>query len=194
MWPTAVLSPSGEPEPVAATGVPVQSGDRFRRPVRWLCGKTQISEARADAWAQEMFIQAVIGPSFTEALNKRQAELLAGEVTVQELDDWREERDELELMILPTRFATDEHRRRLAELREMVDQATARLMAQPDLQELTDLPRTEDTLRATWASWSISTRRSWLRRLVERIEVNPPAERRGPATDVESRLSPVWKI
>jgi site-specific DNA recombinase len=165
------------------------SGGRFGG-----CGSTQVSEARADAGAEEMFVAAVVSDHFAQALDQRHAELLAGEVTVQELDDWREERDELELMILPTRFATDEHRRRLAELREMVDQATARLMAQPDLQELTDLPRTEDTLRATWASWSISTRRSWLRRLVERIEVNPPAERRGPATDVESRLSPVWKI
>jgi hypothetical protein len=192
MWPTAVLSPSGEPEPVAATGVPVQAGDRFRRPVRWLCGKTQISEARADAWAQEMFIQAVIGPSFTEALNKRQAELLAGEVTVQELDNWREEIQDLD-QVQPTRFYTEEMKRRHQELLREVKDATARLLAQPDLQKMIDLPRVEGQLRELWSSWDMATKRSWLRRLVHRIEVKP-AVSRSRASVPEDRLSPIWKL
>lgn len=115
------------------------------------------------------------------------------DVTVGDLDEWRAEIEELEL-VMPTRFGTPDMKRRHADLRKMVDQATARLMAQPDIQALVDLPRSEERLRAAWAGWSISTRRTWIRRLVERIEVHPPSARRGPATDVESRLSPIWKI
>jgi 3-oxoacyl-[acyl-carrier protein] reductase len=41
---------------------------------------------RADAWAEEMFIAAIVSPDFAQALSQRQAELLAGEVTAAELD------------------------------------------------------------------------------------------------------------
>ena len=52
----------------------------------------------------------MVAPEFTEALNRRRAALLAGEVTMAQVEEWREEMDELEV-ILPTRFAADVHRR-----------------------------------------------------------------------------------
>ena len=163
------------------------SGGRFGG-----CGSTQVSEARADAHAEEMFIGAIVSPKFAQALDRRQAELAGDVATVQELDDWREEIQELEL-VQPTRWYDEEKRNRHAQLRRMVDQATTRLMAQPDLQALVDLPRSEEQLRARWSSWSISTRRSWLRRLVEKIDVMP-ATIKGRGSDVESRLEPIWKL
>ena len=84
-------------------------------------------------------------------------------------------------------------RRRHDDLRQMVDQATARLLAQPDLQALLDLPKSEEALRARWATWPIADRRAWLRRLVERIEVRP-AMTRSRASTVEERLDPIWKL
>jgi hypothetical protein len=85
-------------------------------------------------------------------------------------------------------------KRRHQELRRMTDQATAQIAAQPDLQALMDLPRAEEQLRAAWQSWSLETRRTWIKRLLDRIEVKPAGPARGPASDVESRLSPVWRI
>jgi hypothetical protein len=95
---------------------------------------------------------------------------------------------------MPTRYAPPNARERHAELRRLVDAATSRLMAAPELEELSSLPRTEKALRRAWSSWDVSARRVWLRRLVERIEVKPAGPARGPRTDVESRMAPVWKI
>jgi DNA invertase Pin-like site-specific DNA recombinase len=163
-----------------------QNGGRFDG-----CGKTQVSEVRADAWAEEAFLAAVVSDDFTQALNRRQAELLAGETTAEEQDEWRGEIADLE-QVLPTRFGTEKMKRRHAQLRRLVDEATAQLMARPDLQALLDLPRSEDQLRAVWASWTVAERRAWLRRLVESIVVKPVTVRRGPATDVEARMDPRW--
>jgi DNA invertase Pin-like site-specific DNA recombinase len=163
------------------------SGGRFTG-----CGASGVSMARADAWAEEMFVAAIVSTEFSEALSRRQAELLAGEVTAAELDDWRAEITDLE-QVMPTRYAPPNARERHAELRRMVDQATAQLLAQPDLQELMSLPRTESKLRSRWSSWSTAERRAWLRRLVERIEVKP-AVSRSRASSVEDRLNPVWKL
>ena len=156
------------------------------------CGRTAVAMARADAWAEEMFIAAIVSPDFAAALDRRQAELLAGEVTAQELDDWREELGELD-QVQGTRFYNEEMRRRHAELRRTVDQATARLMAQPDLQALMDLPRNEDALRAAWERWTVAGRRAWLKRVLDRIEVRP-AMAKGGASVIEDRLGPVWWI
>jgi DNA invertase Pin-like site-specific DNA recombinase len=157
------------------------------------CGSTVVSMARADSWAEEAFIAAAASEDFAKAVNRRQAELLAGEVTVSELDDWRKEIDELELVI-PTRYGTEVHQQRHEQLQRMVHDATTRLLRRPDLQAMVDLPRTETKLRARWESWSVTERRVWLRRLLDRIEVKPATVVRGPATDVESRMSPVWRI
>jgi hypothetical protein len=148
--------------------------------------------ARAEAWAAEMFIRAVIGPDFADTLAKRQAELLAGNMTADLLDEMRREIEDLE-QVMPTRFAPPNAKERLAQLQREVREATARLMAQPDLQALVDLPKSEEQLRARWASWSIITRRAWLRRLVTRVEVKP-ATAKGRASVVEDRLDPVWKM
>jgi hypothetical protein len=156
------------------------------------CGSMTIAAARVDAWAEEAFIAAIVSTEFSEALSRRQAELLAGEVTAAELDEWRQEMADIET-VLPTRFGTPDLKRRHDELRRMVDQATVQLLAQPDLQALVDLPRSETQLRERWASWSIAERRTWLRRLVERIEVKP-ATSRSRASSVEDRLDPRWKL
>jgi DNA invertase Pin-like site-specific DNA recombinase len=155
------------------------------------CGRTSIALGRADDWAAEMFVAAIVSEDFNEALDRRRAELLAGEATAQELDDWRAELDDLE-QVQGTRFYSDAMKRRHEELRRMTDQATARLMAQPDLQALVDLPRSEQELRAAWARWDVVTRRAWLKRLVHRIEVRPAAATR--ASVVEERLEPVWRM
>jgi hypothetical protein len=163
------------------------SGGRFTG-----CGFMTVSQTRVDAWAEEMFVAAIVSKEFAQSLSRRQAELLAGEVTAQELDDWRREIDELEL-VMPTRFGTPDMRRRHDDLRRMVDQATTRLLAQPDLQALGDLPKSEEKLRERWQAWSIAERRVWLRRLVETIVVKPAASR-SRASTVEDRLDPIWRL
>jgi DNA invertase Pin-like site-specific DNA recombinase len=163
------------------------SGGRFAG-----CGSTVVSLARADAWATEAFIAAVCGDEFTEALNRRRAELLAGEVTAAQVEEWRQEIDELEL-VLPTRFAADVHRARHAELQRLVREATAGLMQRPDLQALLDLPKSEAELRAAWEDWTVPERRVWLRRVLEHITVKPGVVRhRG--SDVGARLDPNWRL
>jgi DNA invertase Pin-like site-specific DNA recombinase len=163
------------------------SGGRFRG-----CSRTSIVQGRADEHARELFILSVVGEPFQQALNQRQAELLAGEVTAEELDAWRAEILDLET-IAPTRFYGEQEQRRHDELRRLVDQATARLMAAPDLQEMTSLPRSEDELRAAWSRWSVQDRRRWLRRLLERIEVMP-AEGTGRGSNVEERMVPIYRL
>jgi DNA invertase Pin-like site-specific DNA recombinase len=163
------------------------SGGRFTG-----CGRTSVAMARADAWAAEAFIAAIASDEFTQALDRRQAELLAGDVIAAELDDWRAEIADLD-QVQGTRFYSDAMRRRHDELRRMVDRATARLLQRPDLQALLDLPRSEKQLRAAWDAWDVTTRRAWLKRILDRIEVKPTTTR-GPASDTEARLDPVWKL
>jgi DNA invertase Pin-like site-specific DNA recombinase len=153
------------------------------------CGRTTVAMGRADDYAEDLFVGAIVDDNWAQALSQRQAELLAGDATAEELKDWRAELDDL-AQVQGTRFYTDQMRRRHDELRRLVDTATSRLMAQPDLQALVSLPRSEQELRATWARWDTATRRSWLKRLVERIDVHPA----GPTRDVAARLAPVFKL
>jgi DNA invertase Pin-like site-specific DNA recombinase len=165
------------------------SGGRFAG-----CGRTVVSLARADTWAAEAFIAAISSEEFSESLNRRRAELLAGEVTVAQVEEWREEIDELEL-VLPTRFAADVHRTRHAELQRLVRQATAGLVQRPDLQALMDLPRAEAKLRAAWETWTVPERRVWLRRVLHHITVLPaPPGHHHRGSDVESRFDPKWRL
>lgn len=156
------------------------------------CGKVNISERAADRWAADAFVAAVVSPTFADALNRRQAELLAGDTTAEQLDDWRQEITDLGT-VLGTRFGTDEHRRRRDELERIVRHATAALMAQPDLQSLHDLPSSEAKLREAWAGWTTAKRRIWLRRLLHAVVVQP-ATQRGRASEVARRLDPQWKV
>jgi DNA invertase Pin-like site-specific DNA recombinase len=156
------------------------------------CGRTSVSAVRADAWATEAFLAAVAAPAFTEALNRRRAEVAATDVTAAQMDAWRAELDEL-AQVLGTRFGTADHRQRHAELERLVAQATTRLLAQPELQALVDLPQTEAKLRAAWEAWTVPERRLWLRRVLEHIAVEPAtSQHRG--SDVEARFRPVWKV
>jgi DNA invertase Pin-like site-specific DNA recombinase len=165
----------------------VGSGGRFAG-----CGSSVVSLARADAWAEEAFIVAICSEEFTESLNRRRAELLAGEVTVAEIAEWRAELEELEL-VLPTRFAGEVHRQRHDELVALVRRTTAGLVQRPDLQALLDLPRAEADLRAAWEEWTVPERRVWLRRVLEHIAVKPAVvHHRG--SDVGARLDPAWKV
>jgi DNA invertase Pin-like site-specific DNA recombinase len=152
------------------------------------CGRTSVAMGRADDWAREAFIAAVVGEDFAQALSRRQAELL-DTTTAGELDDWRAELEDL-TQVQGTRYYTDAMRRRHGELRRLTDQATAQLMAQPDLQELMSLPRSEDALRATWERWSVQDRRQWLKRVLDRIKVKPAAA----GVAVEDRLEPVFRF
>jgi DNA invertase Pin-like site-specific DNA recombinase len=182
---TKVGKPGGPPQPVYRCKR--QSGGRFAG-----CGLTQVSAPRADAWVVEAFVAAVVSPDFAEALNRRQAELLADDVTAEDLDDWRAEIAELG-QVLETRFGTAEMKRRRDDLQRLVREATARLMAQPDLQKLIDLPKSEAVLRAAWDGWSMSERRTWLRAILHHVTVLPAdAHHRG--SDVEARLDPQWRV
>jgi DNA invertase Pin-like site-specific DNA recombinase len=163
------------------------SGGRFDG-----CGRTAVSLARADEWLAEAFIAAVCADEFTDALNRRRAELLAGEVTVVQVEEWRAEMDDLEI-IMPTRFGTEVHKQRHDELARLVRQATAGLMQRPDLQALLDLPKSEEKLRAAWDGWSVPERRVWLRRVFEMVVVKP-ATALGRGSKVEDRMDPVWRI
>jgi DNA invertase Pin-like site-specific DNA recombinase len=177
--------PGGPPQPVYRCKR--QSGGRFAG-----CGLTQISAARADRWAAEAFIAAAASDDFAQALNQRRAELLASDVTAEQLDDWRAEVAELGT-VLGTRFGTEAMQQRHDQLQRMVREATARLMQQPEVQQLLDLPRSEAALRAMWDGWSVAERRAWLRRTLTHVEVlAADAHHRG--SDVEARLDPHWRI
>jgi DNA invertase Pin-like site-specific DNA recombinase len=160
------------------------SGGRFTG-----CGRTSIAMSRADAWIEDAFITVVVGEDFARALDRRRAELLQGEATAQELDDYRAEIIELE-QVLPTRFGTDEMRQRHDQLQKLVKKATAQLMARPDLQAMMDLPRSEKELRRAWEGWSTGQRRTWIKRLITRIDVK--AAVKGSA--VEERLVPIFRF
>jgi hypothetical protein len=163
------------------------SGGRFKG-----CGSTGVSMIRADAWAAEAFVAAVVSPDFAAALDRRRAELLADDMTAADLDEWRAELGELE-QVMPTRFAPPDAKQRHAKLQRLVRDATARLLARPDLQAMADLPRSEGALRASWAAWSVAERRRWLRRVFDHITVLPAtAQHRG--SDVEARFAPAWKV
>jgi DNA invertase Pin-like site-specific DNA recombinase len=158
------------------------------------CGLTQVSATRADRWAAEAFIAAVVSDDFAQALSQRQAELLASDATAAQLDDWRAEVGELE-QVLGTRFGTAEMRQRHDRLQRMVREATIRLMQQPELTQLLDLPRSEAALRAAWDGWSVAERRAWLRRVLHHITVLPaPPDARHRGSDVKARLDPDWRV
>jgi DNA invertase Pin-like site-specific DNA recombinase len=152
------------------------------------CGRLTISAKKADEWALEAFIAAVVSEDFTQALDRRRAELLAGEVTVAQVEEWRQEIDDIET-VLPTRFGTDAMRERRDELARLVRQATAGLLQRPDLQALVDLPKSEDKLRARWEGWSLVERRTWLKRVFESIAVKPaPPGTHHRGSDVSGRF------
>jgi DNA invertase Pin-like site-specific DNA recombinase len=178
---------TGVPQMVYRCKKGTGSGGRFSG-----CGSTVVSLARADAWAEEAFVTAVVSPDFADSLSRRQAELLARDMTAEQLDDWRIEIAELE-QVLPTRFGTTDMKRRHDQLQRMVRDATTRLLQQLELQALLDLPKSEDKLRARWAAWSIAERRTWLRRVVECIAVKP-ATTRTRASSVEERMDPRWLV
>jgi DNA invertase Pin-like site-specific DNA recombinase len=178
---------TGVPQMVYRCKKAAGSGGRFNG-----CGSTTISAARADAWAAEAFVAAVASDAFADALGRRQAELLVGEATASQLDDWRAEAAELGT-VLGTRFGTEAMRQRRDDLQRMVREATTRLMAQPELQQLVELPKAEAALRAAWAGWTMAERRAWLRRVLDHIAVLPAdAHHRG--ADTEARLDPQWKV
>jgi hypothetical protein len=156
------------------------------------CGRVSVSERGADRWAGEAFIAAVAGPRLAQHVAARLEALHAGGPTPEELAREREELAELE-QILPTRFATDQHRARHAELSARARQAEERMRQQPDLEALASLPRVESELRAAWEGWTVPERRVWLRRLLERITVKPSTQR-GRGSDITKRLDPTWKV
>jgi DNA invertase Pin-like site-specific DNA recombinase len=189
MYGTWKMSRSGRREMYYRCKPGSGSGGRFQG-----CGSTGVAMTRADAWAAEAFIAAVCSEEFTDSLNRRRAELLAGEVTVAQVEEWRQEIDELEL-VLPTRFAADIHRQRHDELQRMVRQATAGLVQRPDLQALMELPRAEAELRAAWEEWTVPEQRVWLRRVLHHITVLPaPPGHHHRGSDVESRFDPKWRL
>jgi DNA invertase Pin-like site-specific DNA recombinase len=179
---------TGVPQLVYRCKKATGSGGRFNG-----CGSTVVSLVRADDWAREAFIAAVASDDFAQALNRRQAELLAGDTTAEQLDDWRVEIAELE-QVIPTRFGTVEMKRRHDDLQRLVREATDRLMAQPDLQTMIDLPKSEAALRAAWDGWSVAERRAWLRRILHHVTVLPAPDAHHRGSDVEARLDPDWRV
>jgi DNA invertase Pin-like site-specific DNA recombinase len=156
------------------------------------CGKTSVTMSGADEWMTEAFIAHAVGPSFTTTLNARRAALLAGDLTPQQLDALREELGDYEA--LPARFQTTETRTRRTELQRLVRQATAQLLARPELEELSDLPKSEDKLREKWESWSIEQRRHYLRAVLEYVYVLPAPNAHTGRFDGDSRLDPRWRF
>jgi hypothetical protein len=115
-------------------------------------------------------------------------------MTAETLDEMRREIDELE-QVMPTRFAPPGAKERHDDLQRQVREATARLMAQPELQALIDLPKSEAALRTAWDGWSVAERRAWLRRILHHITVLPaPPDAHHRGSDVKARLDPQWKV
>ena len=162
------------------------SGGRFNG-----CGGVAIALERTDRVVADMFVAAVRDGRLTDAWRRRQAELLAEDATAEQLDDWRAEIHDLETV--PARFAPADATERLATLRRLVRDATRRLMAQPELAAFADLPKTETALRAAWDAWSLTERRTWLRRIFNHITV-APATAQNRADDGVARLAPSWRL
>jgi hypothetical protein len=158
------------------------------------CGSLTVAASRAEGWVRDAFIAAIVSEDFAQALDRRRAELLAGEVTLAQVEEWRQEIDDIET-VLPTRFGTDDMRARRDELARLVRQATAGLLQRPDLQALVDLPKSEEKLMERWESWSTAERRQWIKRVFERVAVRPaPPGTHHRGSDVGARMEPVWRI
>jgi DNA invertase Pin-like site-specific DNA recombinase len=158
------------------------------------CGSLTVAASRADAWVREAWIAAIVSEDFASALNRRRAVLLAGEVTLAQVEEWRREIDDIET-VLPTRFGTDAMRERRDELARLVRQATQGLLQRPDLQALVDLPRSEDQLRERWEAWTVAVRRTWVKRVFESVAVLPaPPGTHHRGSDVGARMRPVWRL
>jgi DNA invertase Pin-like site-specific DNA recombinase len=156
------------------------------------CGEVSVTMAGADEWMAEAFIAFACGPRFRETLEQRRAALLADDATPQAVDAWRVEMGELEA-VLGTRFGVKDHERRYQELRRLVDRATEQLMARPELQELADLPESEEQLRSRWNGWDVERRRHYLKAVLEAIHVKPAVKGYRRAFD-GNRLDPDWKF
>jgi DNA invertase Pin-like site-specific DNA recombinase len=159
------------------------------------CGSTSVSLPSADEWMAEAFVKAACGPSFAKTLNERRAALLAGDVTPEQIDAWKQEIDELEL-ILQTRFGMRDHKVRHDELQRHVRTATATLLERPELEELLDLPKTEGKGREAWESWSVDRRRRYLKAMLRCVWVlpAPKGHRTGRNFDGKTRLDPDWRV
>jgi DNA invertase Pin-like site-specific DNA recombinase len=156
------------------------------------CGEVAIATADADAWVAEGFIIFAAGPRFRETLNERRAALLADDATPQAVDAWRVEMDELEA-VLGTRFGVKDHELRYRELQRLVERATEQLMRRPELQELADLPESEEQLRSRWDGWDVERRRHYLKAVLEIIRVLPARKGHQQAFDGD-RLDPRWRF
>lgn len=157
------------------------------------CGKTSVTMSGADDWMGEAFVAHAVGPSFTTTLDQRRAALLAGDTTPQEVDAWRKDLGELEA-VLGTRYGTDAHKARYDELQRLVRRATAQLVARPELEELIDLPKSEEALRAKWDGWDVERRRHYLRAVLEYVYVLPAPNAHTGRFDGDTRLAPRWKF
>jgi hypothetical protein len=140
-----------------------------------------------EAHMEQRFIDWIVSDEFRDRVNRRLAELQAGETI--DLDADRQELDELQA-ILPTRFATDAHRVRATELEARLEAAEGRLRAVPALRVLVDLPATRAALERAWRAWSLDERRARLRATVESIEILPGV--RGHANP-ERRIRLHWR-
>jgi DNA invertase Pin-like site-specific DNA recombinase len=155
------------------------------------CGEVAIATAGADAWMGEAFVVFAAGPRFRETLNERRAALLADDATPQAVDAWRVELGELEA-VLGTRFGVKDHELRYRELQRLVDRATEQLMRRPELQELADLPTSEEELRSRWDGWDVERRRHYLKAVLEYVRVLPA--RQGYQQEFDGdRLDPRWR-
>ena len=158
---------------------------------RWRgCGRVSIACHVAEPFIAAAVKDAACGPHLPEVITARRAALLGDDATAEQLDAWRTEIEELET-VLGTRFATEEHRARHAGLTGNLRRAQARLIAQPELQELMDLPRTEGAFTAMWEGADVAERRRVVKLLLRSVTVKPTG-RGGRFTP--DRLVPDWKI
>jgi hypothetical protein len=155
------------------------------------CGRTAVSVPMADKWIEDVIRTLVCGPRFVDALNARRAALLAGDATTQELDEWEVEISELQT-ILGTRFATEQHRVRHAELQRRLRSAQIQLAARPELQQLMDFPRTQEAFRAAWERWDVPERRANIKLLLHKVTVKAVGKITGRFDP--DRFDPDWKL
>lgn len=154
------------------------------------CG-LRVSERALDAWITDAIVEAVCGEAFAASIERRLKAAAADDPTPEDLEPDRQELGELDL-ILPTRFASDSHRARYAELQARIAQGEARLRAMPDLEYLLSLPRVEADFRRSWKGWTLQERRRAVKGVLKRITAKQ-ATRRGRVFD-EGRLDPDWKF
>jgi len=157
------------------------------------CGTVGVSLPQADHLVTEAFLDAVTGPKLAELTARYQRADTAELVRQRDAD--RDLLTGLARLHATRRIGTEEWLAQRDVVAARIDAAESKLdeTRTEDGEALASLPRDPDTLRALWEGWTVETRRTWLRRVLDGVVVRK-ATTRGRGSDVAARLAPRWRV